>query len=586
MSRSFRRGPTALSLLVGLFSGLLACTGEISGPEVSAPSAGAPSTGVPSNGSAPSAGGGAGAAAGVPTVPEVPVVGEVAAVLVPTSRVTRMSRLQWANSVQDLLRVSDIGPILEQVPGDAVVGLDNDASSLFVGQQQRADLEKAAQALAEKISGDAAALGRLMPVNAPTEVTARGKAFIESFGLRAFRRPLSAEEVAGFAALFAQGPTLYPGVDAFRAGVNLLLQAFLQSPHFLYRTELGSAPAGAAKVPLSDYEVAAKLAFALTNRMPDDTAFELARAGKLHDPQDVATEAVRLLTSQQGAAGRDHLHFQIYRLGAYDGILRDTTVFPEFTAATPDAMRKQVLLFSRHLFDQNLGVKELFTSNVGFVNSALAPLYGLSGTFGDELQKVELDPTQRAGLLTQAGVLASYAVVNDPDTIRRGVFVNQRILCITLPPPAPDAGQLAPLSENMTNRERVDATTGPGTCGAGCHSTVINPPGHAFESFDAVGKHRTMDRGKPVDTTSAYSFNEGLKSFNGPVEFSKLVAESSQAHGCYVQNWASYLNGREPAAEEQPYLAHLAQLSLQSKLSIKELVLRLVTNEAFLNRLP
>jgi hypothetical protein len=507
-------------------------------------------------------------------------------VVVATPRLARLSRLQWENSVRDLLQLGDISDITGPVTGDALVGFDTEAEALRVGEQLRADLEKASRALAERVAADAAVLGRLVPADAPADVAGKGRAFITTFGMRAFRRPLTEAEVTTYVTLFGKGPELYPGEDAFTAGAKVLLVAILQSPHFLYRTELTSA-SGAGPTPLSDYEVAAKLALSLTNTLPDAALLAAAAAGQLRTPEQVGEHAARLLSSDPGGNGRDHFHFQAYRLGTYDGISRSATAFPEFTPETPAAMRTEVLKFLRYVFDQGKGVAGVFTTPVGFVNAQLAPLYGLPAAgYTNEHQQVELDATQRAGLLTLPGFLSSFAVVDDPDTIRRGVFINQRILCRELPPPDPNATILAPLSDGMTNRERVEATTGPGTCGQGCHSTVINPPGFAFEGFDAVGKYRTMDRGKPINASSAYQFSDGLKSFTGPVEFGRLLAESSEVHACYIENWMSYVFGHPLTKAEEPLLEYFTHASLNGELSMKDLLVKLTTADGFLKRLP
>ena len=259
----------------------------------------------------------------------------------------------------------------------------------------RQDLADAADKLAAKVTGDAAALARLVPTNAPTDVAGRARAFITSFGQRAFRRPMTDDEVTTHLALFNQGPTLYPGVDAFNAGVNLVLQAMLQSPHFLYRTELAPAPTGAAKVALSDYEVGAELAFALTNTMPDDAMFAAAAAGQLHDAAGVTAQAKRLMDGPRGTVGVDNFQLQVFRLGTYDGITRDPKVFPDFTTSTPGAMRQEVLQFLDWVFLQGRGIKDFYTAPVGFVNATLAPLYELPGKFsGDTLTQGGSRPFQ------------------------------------------------------------------------------------------------------------------------------------------------------------------------------------------------
>jgi hypothetical protein len=556
------------------FAGLLlGCTGALDGgPEKTLGGGLGPGGSSGAGGGSSSQGGAAAAAA-------------AAATLVATPRIVRLSRPQWENAVRDLLQLTDISDVTSQVTGDALVGLDNEAEALRIDPQLRADLEEAATALADKVALDPAALARLVPGDAPASGAERVTAFIRAFGARAYRRPLTDSELSTYQALFTHGATVYPADDAFTAGAKLVLSGFLQSPHFLYRTELSTAVSG-GRVPLSDYEVASKLALALGSTMPDSQLFAAAAASKLHDKTELAKQAERLLGSAQGGLSVDHLHFQMYRLGTYDGIVRNPSTFPEFTAAAPPAMREEVLKFLRYVFDQGQGVAGIFTTPVGFVNSALAPLYGVTAPSGSELVRMDLNPNERSGLLTLAGFLSSYAVVDDPDSIHRGVFVNQRVLCVELPPPDPKATALKPLDPGMTNRERVEATTGPGTCGEGCHSTMINPPGFAFEHFDAVGKYRSQDRGKPINSAASYGFSDGLKSFDGAAEFSHLLAESPQAHACYLQNWMGYLNGHPLQPEEQPTLDALTRDSVAGKLSLRDAVIRIVTADAFLNRLP
>ena len=316
---------------------------------------------------------------GGPLVPPAPV-------LVPTARLARLSHLQWAQSARDLLKLADISDITDKVSGDAVVGLDNEIDSLYVSPQLRSDLEAAAQALATRVVGDAAALARLVPAGAPTDLAGKARAFIIGFGLRAYRRPLTDAEVTDHLALFNQGPTLYPGTDAFVAGANLVLQAFLQSPHFLYRTELGTQVVG-GRIALSDHEVAAKLSLALTNTIPDDTLIGRGGGGPApHRRRGVRTG---------GAAARDAGRRRRPRSPALPDLpprrLRRHharhRVFPKFTPATPAAMRQEVLLFLRSVFDQGGGVREIFTAPFTFVNASLAPLYGLSGDVHDALSR-------------------------------------------------------------------------------------------------------------------------------------------------------------------------------------------------------
>ena len=330
-----------------------------------------------------------------------------AAVMVATSRLARLSRPQWSNAVRDLLKLTDISDIDSNVSGDALIGFDDMADDLYVTEQLRSELFDASEKLADKVTGDATALARLVPANAPTDTAGKGKAFITAFGQRAFRRPLTTAEVTTHVGLFNQGPTLYPGVDAFKAGVSLVIQAMLQSPYFLYRTELGTAAAGATTVALNDWEVGAKLALSITNTIPDDTLLSAAAAGQLHDKTSVATQAKRLLDGSTGTAGLSDLNLQVYRLGAYDGVTRDPTAFPDWNTNTPAAMKQEVLQFLSWIFAQNRGIKDFYTQPVGFVDSLLAPLYGVTGSYSSDpvmLTKVDLDPTQAVRSADAGGV--------------------------------------------------------------------------------------------------------------------------------------------------------------------------------------
>jgi hypothetical protein len=560
---------------------LSSCTGIVGDPSSSGSSSQTPGVGPGLGG--PGASGGTSQDGDPYAVPKSPP----ATKLVATPRLARLSRQQWSNTIRDLLKLSDISEVDKGVSGDALVGFDDQADALFVGEMLRKELATAAEKLAEQVVGDAAALERLMPAGAPSDAAGRARAFITSFGLRAFRRPLTDDEVTKHLALFNQGPTLYPALAPFNAGASLVIQALLQSPHFLYRTELGSAAGGATQVALNDYEVAAKLALALTNSMPDDALFAAAAAGELRRADKVAAAAQRLMDGPRGTVGLSNFQLQVFRLGTYDGITRDPAVFPDFTSSTPSAMRDEVLKFLEWIFAEGRGVKDFYTAPVGFVSAPLAPLYGVSGTFDNAtLTKVDLDPSQRSGLLTQPGFLSSYITGNDPDIIHRGVFIAQRILCVELPPPDPKATVLIELQPNMSNRERVEATTGKGTCGQACHSALFNPLGYAFENYDAIGKFRTTDHGKPVNAADSYTLDGELKSFANGVELSHLLAEAKQTHDCYVRKMMTYLHGRVLAPEEQPMVDYYARLSRAGQVSLRELELTLVTSDAFLNRLP
>jgi len=167
------------------------------------------------------------------------------------------------------------------------------------------------------------------------------------------------------------------------------------------------------------------------------------------------------------------------------------------------------------------------------------------------------------------------------------VFIATRLLCKTLPPPDPAAaGTIIPVDPNLTNRQRVEKTTGKGTCGEACHNNLFNPLGFAFENYDAIGKYRTMDVGQPVDAADSYVFDGQRKSFTNGVELSRLMADAKETHACYVQNMMSYFHGRQPADQDKAMVDYYARLSRAEMVNLHDLELAIVTSDAFLNRLP
>src|SRR6202142_1388700 len=346
-----------------------ACTGVIAkGQGQPLPGSGsggiaAPGTGGGSSGAGNSSGGFDAGAAGIDSGA---VADDAAATGTPppvgTPTVARLSELQWANSVRDLLPMTNPAN-LTLATADAVVRLDNEADSLFIGQDLHDDLQSAAENLAAEVAGSAAAIASLGPVGAPTDATGQATAFIQAFGRRAFRRPLTTDEVQSYLTLFNQGPMLTTGSSAFAAGVRVTLEAFLQSPYFLYRTGFGGA-AVQGRARLTDYEIAANLSYVLTNSIPDATLSAAADQGALETSAAISAQATRLLATAAGKAAVDHYYFQFFGLGQYDTLEKNATVAPQFTSAVGPMLDSETAQFLQYVFGQNGTLRDIFTSPV------------------------------------------------------------------------------------------------------------------------------------------------------------------------------------------------------------------------------
>ena len=544
-----------VALVLGL--GLSACTGTLEGSDSGNPDPGSSGAAGTGNGSgkggssgtgATTGGGGASGSTGTGgSIGGGPGGYNIALGGAPIhSHFVRLTHQQWENSVRDLLKLAAVPGLSTAFTTDPPEGtFSNNERALYVTSGLRGDYERAAEDLAKRVSGNAQALAAVAGgTNAAT--------FVRTFGRRAYRRPLDAAEQQRYEALFASAATLYTSGDAFANGVERVIRAMLQSPHFLYRAELGADDA-----PLTSWEIASKLSFLLRDTTPDDALLDSAERGELSTPEGVAARAQTLVDSPTAVPVLARYHAELFGLGRFETIDKDRTAFPNYTQALNQDFMAADRMFFDSVFQNGQGLREILTSTVGFVSAQTAPLYGVSAS-GSGLTQVTLGP-ERPGFFTRLGFLAYNANLRDTDPIHRGVDISHRLLCSTLAPP-PDI-VIEPLPAQVpgqTTRERVTAHTGVGTCGEGCHSTIINPLGFAFENFDAIGALRSMDNGKLVDTGDSYELATGTISYAGAPELMANLADSPEAQACYARDLAEYALARDVDEADRPLVNELS----------------------------
>jgi hypothetical protein len=485
-----------------------------------------------------------------------------------------LTRFQYDNAVRDLLgdttRPSLGFPPENEVDGYRTNASANLANPLLVGSYLT-EAEAIAARAAERVTEIAPCDG--------VDPVACGHAFVSSFGARAFRRPLTDAEQLPLWMLFDSGNSA-----SYARGIELAVQAILQSPQFLYRVDGLRAPTPeTGAIALGGYELAGRLAFTLWGSVPDTELLAAAGEGRLTTAADVEREARRLLSDARAQDIVRDFSEQWLGLTRLDGAVRDgAEVDPQVLSKS---LRGSLLRF---LDDSYFGAEgtfeRLFTSRDVWVDATLAPLYGGTAPAADFEAQAMPDP--RFGLLTQPALLALLSHSNQTAPVIRGAFVRERILCDAVPPPPPNVNAIAPdPNPNATTRERFRQHTLQAVCSS-CHR-LIDGIGFGFERYDQLGRYRAEENGLEVDESGELvALPE--ESLNGPFvgasELAARVAASTSARDCLATNWFRYSFGRQEAPEDVCSLDQLKARFAGANGDLKELLVGLTQTDAFLYR--
>jgi hypothetical protein len=494
------------------------------------------------------------------------------------SRLRRLTRSQYDNTIRDLLGIT--GNPAAQIAPDEKVGAFYSNATTPVSELLAEQYMRLAEELADQAVGD---LASLLPCDPATGAAACGEAFVDHFGLRAFRRPLNPSERAALIGLFELGHA-----DAgFAEGARLVVQAALQSPQFLYHFELGLPPAEADDVvALDGFELASRLSYFLWDTMPDEALLQAAAVGELDAPEALRDQAERMLEDPRAADAIASFHRQWLHLDGLAGLEKNAEYYPQFDASLREAMTRETTRFADWVirFD-DARLETLFTAPYSFLEGPLFALYGVAPPAEhDPSLPVDLDPTQRAGLLTQAGVLAMHAHADQSSPVHRGMLVRENILCTPLAPPPPEVDVVPPpVDPDATTRDRFDQHRADPAC-AGCHN-LIDPLGFGFEHYDGIGAYRTLDAGQPVDASGEILGTWDIDGpFDGALELSRMLAESEQVRTCVAQQWFTFGFGRQPAEDDSCSFDGLNETFAESDYDIRELLLAMVTTDSFRHR--
>ncbi len=418
----------------------------------------------------------------------------------------------------------------------------------------------------------------------PAEVTgcttidaACAERFLREFLPRAFRRPVEEDEVSELLAVYTLGAEQNP-----LNGLKRALEAALSSPSFMYRRELGVEDEQGT-LSLDAYELASVLSFALTDGPPDRELFESAQSGALTSDEEMVKQVRRLLAIPSVQASLTSTLLSSWGLGNLFGVAKDRGLFPEFTSSMQDSMYHETELMVKDvLWDRQAPVNELLSTRKSFVNGELANLYGVERPDGDAsaFHPVTL-PKERAGILTQAGVMAMLARSDTTSVVARGLFV-RGLLCMTkVPAPGADVeGEImALLAQDMTEQERAEVRARTPTC-AGCHAG-IDPFGLLLESYDPLGRYRTTLAGKPIESSATVPGDASYAGYHeNAAEFLRRVAKGEEFTSCATTRLISYATQDDDLKPIDCQVQGALAESDRSSLAMPELVLRALTSPA------
>jgi mono/diheme cytochrome c family protein len=430
------------------------------------------------------------------------------------------------------------------------------------------------------VSGSRAKIFICQPSGAADEAPC-AETIIRNLARRAFRRPLTDEDVSPLMAFYASGRA----EAGFEAGVRDALSAILASPHFLYRVEPGDEAAGTRT--LSDLELASRLSFFLWSSLPDEELLNLATGATLSQPGVLAAQVRRMLADPRAKSLTDDFAFQWLHVSKLDEITPDRGQFPHASGLLdPRALLKEELrLFIDSVLRSDRSVVDLVTADHTFLNERLAMLYGIETVKGAHFRRVTLDDTARSGLLGKGAILMLTAYPNRTSPVLRGAWILDRLLGAPPPDPPLDVPALPDNRRGQparTLRARLEQHRENPTCFA-CHG-VMDPLGMALENFNAVGQFRANDPDTltPIDTVGQLPDGTPIR---GPEDLRRaLISPPDRFVQTLTENLLSYALGRSVDYRDMPSVRAIVRGAAADDYRFTSIVLGVVSSDAFRRR--
>lgn len=491
------------------------------------------------------------------------------------SQVHRLTESQYRSSIADIFG-SDIN-IVGRFPPDLRIDglLAIGAGGVSVSSASFEQYEEIARNIASQVT-DGVHRDKLVGC-APDAGDPDGKHCAEIFlgrvGVRLFRRPLPPEEVRTYTiAAMAAAKAL----GSFEKGLSASLAAMLTSPQFLFRIDYPDRSLRAVDA----YSAATRLSFLLWNTSPDDQLLTAAARGELDTPEGRTKQVDRMLASPRFADGTRSFFSDYLRLDGMSELTKDTLIYPAFTQPVAGAMREQVLrTITNLLIDEDGDFRDIFTTRAFAMHRTLGPIYDIPIARADWYIHRFPDGDPRAGLLTQAGMLAQHSHPGRTSPTLRGLALNEIFLCEKVPSPPANVNFAVVQDVNnptlRTTRERLQAHLDDEEC-ASCHKRT-DPMGLGLEQFDGVGQFRVTEQEVPIEVSGDFE----RRAFTGAAELGTLFHDSQRVSACFVRTAWRYALGHNAGAGDDPAVARLAASFAAGDYKLARLMRAIALDPAF-----
>jgi len=397
---------------------------------------------------------------------------------------------------------------------------------------------------------------------------------IHRFMQRAFRRSIKPAELNRYMNFWSN---IKGEFDRFEDGIKEVLIAVLCSPNFIYISD----PIVPEEEKTEDeFYLASQLSYFLWNSPPDERLTKLAADGDLYDK--MTKEIDRMIESPKIFEMINSFAFEWLRLDRHKSMDIDVHKYEDFTRFVKEDMFNETYHFIHYVLKNDLSILNFIDSDFAMLNQNLAEFYGIKGVVGNEFRPVKLNDTyQRGGLLSQGSFLSGHSDGVQAHTIKRAVWLKEKILGDHPPPPPPNVPEIDPDTpgfEDLTLKEQLFLHRNKVSC-MDCHRK-IDPFGVVFENYDAVGRFQHTAKNKPIDAFF-YLFESTKKEKIKGIKKYILDLKKDNFTKSLVENMFAYAIGRDIGFADEEEINNIVKEVIDDDYRFRTVVEQIVLSPSF-----